>query len=101
MKKKIDGVFVFYRCWTGNIFGVGALRQPVGDTDHIGCWCCRPHIVTARSRIDDGQISYVRYLSFYHKRKRVVLKPRMILIIISRISSRTLKRHHVSVTFRK
>ncbi|WAR25651.1 hypothetical protein MAR_011355 [Mya arenaria] len=42
-------------CWTGNILGVGALRRPTDDTDHIGCWCCRPAIVSHRP---DGQISY-------------------------------------------
>ncbi|KAL4226944.1 hypothetical protein ACF0H5_014921 [Mactra antiquata] len=44
-------------CWTGNILGVGALRRPNDETDHIGCWCCRPTII-GRHRIDDGTISY-------------------------------------------
>lgn len=48
-----------FSCWSGNILGVGSLRRPMEDTDHIGCWCCRPAILTHRSRIDDGSISYV------------------------------------------
>ncbi|KAH3816580.1 uncharacterized protein LOC127832205 isoform X2 [Dreissena polymorpha] len=47
-------------CWTGNILGVGALRRPLDEADHIGCWCCRPPILSHRGRIDDGQISYRR-----------------------------------------
>lgn len=50
---------LFFRCWSGNILGVGTLRRPLEDTDHVGCWCCRPAVLTHRSRIDDSSISWV------------------------------------------
>ena len=35
-----------YRCWSGNILGVGAVRQFGPEAgDHFGCWCCRPPVV--------------------------------------------------------
>ncbi|XP_053377123.1 uncharacterized protein LOC123529903 isoform X1 [Mercenaria mercenaria] len=61
-------------CWTGNILGVGSLRRPMDDTDHLGCWCCRPHVVSSRSRIDDGQISYTNVLNT--SRRSTPLTPR-------------------------
>lgn len=40
-------LYFFTRCWSGNILGVGAVRQLSPEAgDHFGCWCCRPPVVS-------------------------------------------------------